>query len=301
VSAWDGESTQDDPIGPGTDLVISLFCTFLVLAVLGGALRLHTQRVLDGMAKQSRPTLPKAQTIVLDPVTDGLQYFERGSYAVSAELVGAIRTKLSPLKDNLVQAQGGLVIHVAGYASPEPLGEDQGGANFELALKRAMAIATLLHTELAIPFECLRVQGAGRGESPALREWLATHDGEGPSAWDREYRKRREEEKHGWQSGESEWEAAYTSGKTELGRLLGSERKVVLRTESADSAVCGRALADPVPPAPVDSKPASQVGSRRREPSPRRGTSYQRPANVELDDDEPRAAPTDPMPSTLGF
>lgn len=233
----------EEPIGPGTDLVISLFCTFLVLAVLSAAFNANIEQLRrTAKAKQDARNPPKGQVIVLDPVSDGLQYFPRQGTTINPALRGAIVSRLSPLRDHLKSADGKLIVHIIGHASPEPFGYDDGGANFELALNRAMSIARLLHEELSIPFECLRVQGVGRGESPELGTWLKTHPRQGPATWDDEYRQKRDLERRTWPRGEDDWRDRYNEGKTELGKELGGERNVVLRTEYVHSVVCARAF-----------------------------------------------------------
>ena len=233
----------EEPIGPGTDLVISLFCTFLVLSVLSAAFSANVEHLRQtAKLKKEAQAPPKGQIIVLDPVSDGLQYFPRQGAAINPALRGAIVSRLSPLRDHLRSAYGKLIVHIIGHASPEPFGYDEGGANFELALNRAMAVARLLHEELAVPFECLRVQGVGRGESLELGTWLTAHPAQGLTTWDDEYRQKRDLERRTWTRGEDDWRDRYNEGKTELGKELGVERNVVLRTEYVESVVCARAF-----------------------------------------------------------
>lgn len=242
TQAYEAEG-GDEPIGPGTDLVISLFCTFLALAVLGAAFNMQLDRLLRASQKKDAPeAAPKGQVVVLDPVRDGLQYFPRQGHTVNPALKDVIVAKLAPLRDNLKDGRGGLIVHITGHASPEPYGYDDGGSNFELALNRAMSIARLLHEALQVPFECLRVHGAGRAESAALGAWLRDHPTQGPAAWDEQYRVERDAEKRNWLDGEADWRAHYSEGKTHLGKELGVERKVVLHTEIADNPICSRAF-----------------------------------------------------------
>lgn len=233
------ETLSEETLGPGTDLVISLFSTFLLLGILGAAL---------GKSGEDPPPPPPAppseDVIALDPVRDGFQHFKRQSAELEPRLVPMIVEKLRPLQVVFEAGKGQLLVHVIGHASPEPFGSDDGVANFRLALDRAMTIADLAHRELGIPFECLRVHGYGRGESASLKSWIASSTTSSLGGWDSDYRRKREQEKLTWGGGQEDWKNKYAAGQTELGKELSGERRVVLKTERASGDLCAQAFAE---------------------------------------------------------
>ena len=241
------EAPIEETLGPGTDLVISLFSTFWLLGVLGAALAKNN----DDPAPVPPPP-PREDVIALDPVQDGFQHFKRQSAELEPGLVPRIVEELRSLQVAFDAGQGQLLVHVIGHASPEPFGPDGGVGNFRLALDRAMTIADLAHRELRIPFECLRVQGYGRGESASLKSWVAGSNSNSLRDWDIEYGKKRLSEKESWPLGQDDWKNKYAAGQTELGKELAAERRVVLKTERASSELCAQAFSErPVQAAPV--------------------------------------------------
>jgi hypothetical protein len=255
----------EETLGPGTDLVISLFSTFLLFGVLGAAL----SGVEPEQAQPPKATAkPREDVIALDSVEDGFQHFRRQSADVDAIAVPAIVKKLRPLEKAFDESEGRSLVHVIGYASPEPFGTDDGEGNFQLALQRAMTIAVLAHRALRIPFECLRVHGYGRGESTSLTQWLGGDTTRTIHGWDDLYRERREKERSSWVGGPVAWQGAYALGKTDLGRELSAERRVVLKTEFAENDLCGRAFkVRPAPGSAAPMPPPSATGARVSAPA----------------------------------
>lgn len=275
----------EETLGPGTDLVLSLFSTYLLMGVLGAALA-------SAPTDENKPEEPKLRegVIALDPVEDGFQHFKRQSADLDTAAVSVIVSKLRPLQAMFEEGKGKLLVHVIGHASPEPFGVDDGEANFQLALQRAMTIAGLAHRELRVPFECLRVHGYGRGESESLRGWLAKDEAHSLRGWDDLYRSKRDQERTAWPSGVQGWQAAYASGKTELGRELAGERRVVLKTEHAENDLCARALAE-VASAPPPRPAPKPVRRPEREVPPRGAAGAFAPAEPERGAfDEPPAS-----------
>ncbi len=189
-------------LGPGTDLVISLFAITLVVIALG-AVVYHQSAALDILRaaherdREPPPLEPEAEEIfVLRAGASTQPRFSKESHVLTpAERsqidgeIGTIRAAVSGGRHNL--------LFIVGSASPEVDPEAKPGVgaryNFKLSMRRAFAVADHLAGQ-GVPFECMTMEARGRSRSAFLRRWLDSAQGRSVGQWDGADRSRSEDD-----------------------------------------------------------------------------------------------------------
>lgn len=153
--------SEEDPFGPGSDLVMSLMVALLLLVALGAGfyqISRH-QRIVaesrDNSTRKSRAT---------DPFRDEA-FAGSGLWRLNKKKEEKLRAEVVKLRSGLLEGQFQL-LEVTGHASPEGRQE----YNMVLAQLRAAEVANQL-ARAGIPWECIRISAVGRGESELLREY----------------------------------------------------------------------------------------------------------------------------------
>lgn len=185
--------TDEDPYGPGSDLVLSLFVALLLMVALGAALSKLVpdpkQAELDLLL--SREKRRDASKDMRPFFTLGGESFDQGSANLKDGARASITGRVQELKTALEQGEheGQSINHVrvSGLVSPEvsprvPASEQE---NYFLGVRRARSVMAQL-LALGIPYECVVIEGLGWSTSDALRAYYQAHPRGTLREWDAE-------------------------------------------------------------------------------------------------------------------
>jgi hypothetical protein len=152
---------EEDPFGPGSDLVMSLMVALLLLVALGaGFYQISAQQKSvadsrDNSTRKSRAT---------DPFRDEA-FAGSGMWKLHKTKEEILRSEVVKLRQGLLRDEFQL-LEVTGHSSPEGRQE----YNMALAQLRAAEVANQL-VLAGIPWECIRISAVGRGESSLLPDY----------------------------------------------------------------------------------------------------------------------------------
>ncbi|MBU2582602.1 MAG: OmpA family protein [Alphaproteobacteria bacterium] len=249
MSRFDSEEEREDDYGPGSDLVLSLLATLiLVLGLIGVGEHLprsssgppHSDDYQDKLnelsaknkelADQVRLLLrqsqsnPRASSIDLGEIieVEGLEPFAKGSAQLTPAGESQIRKLLKLSIARLASADVNL-LQIEGHASPEPNQRKEvlGDANVELSALRAASVAHYLN-KLGMPYACVAVIGHGRARSRLIKRITGGGGNEAMSQWDQLFE-----------------DAKFRNDlQTRFSNSLRADRRVVLKAVMDDASYC---------------------------------------------------------------
>jgi hypothetical protein len=139
---------EEESLGPGTALVLSLFAMLLLV----GALM---------WAQSKNQTEPRPVTMAV--FSEDKSSFARGQAKLEQDAKATIQMVIQRARTETHINH----LQVIGYASPE------GKGNRELAWKRASEVRDYMVNQLRVPEECVVVATFADSHSPSLRAWLS--------------------------------------------------------------------------------------------------------------------------------